>query len=403
MKNYLTLICICLLLASCSKDNEPIILSSENSITLFTLSINGDIVNGTIDQMSKTISFDLVGAELSSLQPTVLYSDKATLSPSQNESQNFNNEVTYQVTAENGASSLYKIIINNRPFATENKILTFSTVVNNETIEAHINHEDLLITFNSGSFDKTSLIPSLTVSDYATISPDPTIPQNFETPVTYTVTAENGTTSTYTVMVNTPTISDTSTRPILLFTRGNLAIRGQFLDPNLPGAELYLFDGTNTYSLPITASEQYDENAFTTIFNLYSKIPENIPTHNNYRIGFRTDHSDVQSELVIDILAENAPKFISLNQTAYSWNDVLVITGENLTEIITIPSNGSLFIVKKSANYDYTLNTAKTEISLILDYYYLFPAYFGDPPHEKTITFRDADGRMGDSFTTTFN
>ncbi|WP_163517685.1 DUF5018 domain-containing protein [Gelidibacter japonicus] len=403
MKNYLALIYTCLILVSCSKDNEPIVLSSENSITSFALSINGEIVNGTIDQMEKTISFDLVGAELSSLKPIVQYSNKATLSPSENESQDFNNEVVYQVIAENGESSMYKIIIYNRPIGVESKILTFSTVINNETIEANINHDDLSITFNSGSFDRTALSPIITISEHATISPDPSIPQNFETPVKYTVTAENGDISVYDVMVNAPTISNMSSRPILLFTRASLFITGNFLDPNLPGAELYLFDGTNKYSLPMTDSSSYEQNAHITVFNFYTKIPENIPTHKNYRIGFRTDHSDVLSDIVIDILAENAPKFVSLNQTSYSWNDVLVITGENLTEIITIPSNGSIFIVKKSGNYDYTLNSSKTEISLILDYRYFFPSHFGRLPTEKTISFRTQDGRMGESFTTIFN
>lgn len=406
MKNYLTLICFFLLLASCSKDNEPdvpIVLSSENAITSFGLTINGALINGTIDPLAKTISFDLVGADLSSLKPTVKYSNKAVLSPSENESQNFNIEVTYLVIAENGDSSVYKVIINNRPVAEENRILTFSTVINNETIEANINQNKLSITFNSGDFDRTALSPNITVSDYATISPDPTIPQNFETPVIYTVTAENGDVKVYKVSVNAPTFRNTSSRPILLFSRAELFISGNFLDQNLPGAELYLSNGTHIYSLPITSSVSYNENDYTTVYSIYTKIPENIPTHSNYRIGFRTDNSDVQSENVIDILAENAPKFVSLNQTSYSWNDVLVITGENLTEIITIPSNGSIFIVKKSGSYDYTLNSTKTEISLILDYGYFFPSYFGRSPSEKTMSFRTQDGRMGESFTTTFN
>lgn len=89
-----------------------------------------------------------------------------------------------------------------------------------------------------------------------------------------------------------------------------------------------------------------------------------VPTHNNYKIGFRTTNTDVLSETVVDVLAEHAPKFISLNRTEYSWNDVIVITGENLTEIIRIPSNSSYYIVEKSGHYDYTLNNNKNEYIL---------------------------------------
>lgn len=408
IKKYLTLICLVFVLFSCSKDSEPdvpTVLSSQNTLTSFALTLNGEIINGTIDQTAKTISFSLVGAELSSLKPTIKYSDKAKISPSENENQNFNNEVTYTVIAENGDSNMYRVIVGNRPFAVDNKILLFSTVVNNETIEADINHDSSLITFNSGKFDRTSLIPNFTISEYATISPDPTIPQNFEEPVKYTVTAENGDVKVYKIVANLPTLGDNSntSAPLLYYTRADISISGSFLDPNLPGAEMYLFDGTNEYPLPILQIESYDQDEYTTFYSLYTKIPENIPTFNKYKIAFRTNNSVTQSEYLIDILAENSPKFMSLNQTSYSWNDVLVITGENLTEIITIPSNGSLFIVQKSGHYDYTLNSAKTQISLILDYYYLFPAYFGRPPSELTITFRGPDGRMGDSFITTFN
>ncbi len=384
-------------------NNRP--LSSENTITSFQLTVNGEIINGTIDQIAKTIYFNLVGAELSSSKPTIQYSDKATISPSENENQNFNNEVTYTVTAENGDSNIYKVIIDNRPLGTENKILSFSVSVDNETIVGNINNDTNIINFDIGGLNKSSLIPILSVSEYATISPGPTIPQNFEVPVNYTVTAENGEINEYRVMANLPTIANNTntSAPLLYYTRANLTVSGNFLDPNLPGAELYLSDGTNEYTLPILRSVSYDQNGYTTIFNLYTLIPENIPTYNNYKIAFRTDNSITESDYLIDLLAENVPKFISLNQDSYFWNDVLVINGENLTDTITIPSNGSNFVVSNSNNYDYTLNNDKTQISLILDYYYLFPAYFGRPPSEKTITFWGPGRRIGESFTTTFN
>jgi hypothetical protein len=49
--------------------------------------------------------------------------------------------------------------------------------------------------------DVTNLIPTITISDKALISPNSGSAQNFTSPVTYTVTAENGSTQTYTATV----------------------------------------------------------------------------------------------------------------------------------------------------------------------------------------------------------
>jgi len=48
----------------------------------------------------------------------------------------------------------------------------------------------------------TALTPVITVSEKATVSPASGVPQNFTSPVVYTVTAENGSTQKYTVTVN---------------------------------------------------------------------------------------------------------------------------------------------------------------------------------------------------------
>jgi len=399
IKKIATLVCTLLVLISCSKDTEPdlpIVLSSQNTITSFKLTIDGEIFNGTIDQIEKTISFSMVGAELSSLKPTIEYSDKATISPLENENQNFNNEVPYTVYAENGESSIYRVIINNRPFSTENEILSFSVTIENETIDAEINQDSKTINFDVGDLNKTSLTPTISISEYATISPDVTIPQNFENPITYIVTAENGDKSEYVIIANMPEINNYNTSN-LYYIRANLFISGKFLDPDKPGAEIYLFDGINKYQLPILKHENYSGER-ATIFNLYTKIPENVPTDNDYKIIYKTDSYQIESSQFIDVVAENAPKFTSLNQNSYSWNDVLVINGENLTDTIVIPSNGSLYLIQNTYHYDYTLNSDKTQISLILDSRDLFY-----DPTEKIITFWGPERRIGESFTTTFN
>ena len=63
------------------------------------------------------------------------------------------------------------------------------------------------------STDRSSLTPTITISDNATISPASNIPENFNSPVLYTVTAEDGSKAIYTVIVTPDT---TNTQPLTL-------------------------------------------------------------------------------------------------------------------------------------------------------------------------------------------
>lgn len=396
-----------LTIVSCSKEDspeEPVILSDQNLITSFSIQINNETISGNIDEVNKTINFDVVGADLNSLVPIVNYSAKSQIIPSENEPQNFNNEVIYNVIAENGDSNAYRVIINNRPLSSENKILSFSLVINNKTVDTNIDHDAKLITFNAGSFDITALNPAITISEYASISPSSNETQNFDNTIVYTVTAENSVIAEYKVHANHSNITGISTiggtftqNPTLLYVGAEIFVVGDFLDPNRPNAKFYLTDGTNNYDLPILKSEKYSVNDYIITYNLYTKIPENVPTYSNYRINYEVNDFISESEGFIDILAENLPKPLSLNQDLYKRNDVLIITGENLTDMIAIPSNGSVFLIENSNNYDYTVNTERSEARLTLDYYYLFR-----DPEDKIITLLGPGRRAGESIKTIF-
>ena len=408
MKKIFFISLLFVIITSCSNDepDEPVILSEENSITSFKLNINGEIVGGVISQTEKTITFNTVGADLNSLIPIIQYSSKATISPAANIPQNFNNEVAYTVYAENGDPSIYRVIVSNRPLSSENKILSFTVVLNNETINATIDQDKKLISFNAGSYDVSSLIPTISISEYATISPNNEAVQNFTNQVTYTVTAENGNQSIYTCIVNPPKIYNytNSTSPLPYYIRADYVIVGAFINPEVSGAEVYLTDGTNKYLLPILEfnSFEHGNDSYVTDYRITTKIPENVPTYNNYKIVYKVNNYIAESEQAIDILAENAPKPITLNQQSYQRNDILIITGENLPDMIAIPSNGSIFLIENSNNYDLTVNSDRTELRLTLDYYYLFPSYFARDPEEKTITMVGPNRRWGESIKAIF-
>jgi hypothetical protein len=132
------------------------------------------------------------------LTPTIALPERATISPSAGEAQNFFTEsgVRYTVTAEDGTEKTYTVrAIKTSPNC---NILSFSA----GDVEWDINNDNSLITHNFPiGTAETPLTATITLSPGATVNPPSGEAQNFFTAqgVTYTVTAEDGTTRTYTV------------------------------------------------------------------------------------------------------------------------------------------------------------------------------------------------------------
>lgn len=415
-----TILSVCLIVSifySCQKDDSPaeppvvsipeeeVVLSAENLITSFEITLDGEVLQGNIDQVNRTITFNTAGADISSLVPTIMHSEKSTLSPAPDIPQNFDDEIAYTVIAENGDSNIYRVIINNRELSSDTSIQSFTITVNNEVIEADIDHSLQEIVFNVGSYDISAITPSIEISQYANIFPESGMTQDFNELTTYTVTAEDGGTAEYSLIINRPIINGIggkyTNNPILFYTGAQLIVSGQFLDMDLENSELYLFDGNNKY--PLEVSSQYQNtNNFINTSSIFVQIPSNVPTYADYHVVYEINGLKSTFETSIDVLAENAPNPISLNQEQYVRDDILIITGENLTDIITIPSNGSIFIIQNGKDYDLTVNPERTELRLTLDYYYLFPSYFARPQEEKVITLLGPDRRAGATITTTF-
>ena len=84
--------------------------------------------------------------------------------------------------------------------SSEKKILTFKFA--SPAVEATVSEsaKTIVATVPLGT-DVTALVPVITISDKATISPASGIPQNFTNPLIYTVTAEDGSTASYIVTV----------------------------------------------------------------------------------------------------------------------------------------------------------------------------------------------------------
>ena len=96
---------------------EPIpepapILSSLKAITSFNFESLSPAVNGTINEVDHTISLTVpYGTDVGALAPTILISEKASISPGNTVAQNFVNPVTYTVTAEDSSTEVYIVTV----------------------------------------------------------------------------------------------------------------------------------------------------------------------------------------------------------------------------------------------------------------------------------------------------
>lgn len=98
------------------------------------------------------------------------------------------------------------------PKSTEKAVTAFSFAGLTPAVNATIDGNTITATVPFGTA-LTALVPTITTSPKATVSPASGVAQNFTNSVTYTVTAEDGSTQTYTVTVSTQGVSITSFAP----------------------------------------------------------------------------------------------------------------------------------------------------------------------------------------------
>ena len=187
-----------MLMVSCTKE------SNEKQILSFRFEPFD--IEAVIVEEAKTISATLPSdADVTNLVPTIVVSEKATVNPVSGVPMDFTNPVTYTVTAEDGSQITYQVTVILEPKSDKKRILSFKF----EGFEKEfVPNEDLSTieaTLPWGT-DVTALVPVITISEKATINPASGVPTDFTHPVTYTVTAEDGSYAYYvaTVTLDTP-------------------------------------------------------------------------------------------------------------------------------------------------------------------------------------------------------
>jgi hypothetical protein len=201
--------------ASCSKKDdsveafkEELKLSGEKQITEFKFlasenTLLTEDVIASIDVNAKTISANLPSdIPLTALTPKISISPKAIVSPTGEK--DFTDAVTYTVTAEDGTSQSYAVTATSKSSAKEITSFRFAGIENNGVtvdISGQIDEEGKTIAMEMpNGTEITALEPELEIPDNAIY--EPMGPQDFSSPINYTITAEDGTSRTYLVTVN---------------------------------------------------------------------------------------------------------------------------------------------------------------------------------------------------------
>ena len=184
---------------ACDVEKEPYIQGAEDE--RFILEFKVDSVYGTVDEDNKMVRLDFpAGTDVTHLTPTIIISNYATIEPKSGVTQDFTNPVYYTVTAMSGAMAQYMVEAIVHDADNEKSILSFRFDALDES--GVIDQIARAISFLlPAETDVTQLVPTIEVSEGATVEPASGVAQDFTNPVTYTVTAQNGTTAVYTVMV----------------------------------------------------------------------------------------------------------------------------------------------------------------------------------------------------------
>jgi len=185
--------------------------SSAKSITrfVFLAADNGALtadITLSIDETHKTIIGSVPsGVDRRTLKPVIEISDHATITPTG--IQDFRSTVRYTVKAEDGSEVGYAVDLA-QGISSEKRITAFDFLASENTVlgqnfrgvidEAS---KTIVVTVSLSVYInyRSSLKPRISVSSLASISP--TDARDFTHPVTYTVTAEDGTSVSYRVTV----------------------------------------------------------------------------------------------------------------------------------------------------------------------------------------------------------
>jgi hypothetical protein len=200
--------------------------SSDKLINSFVFASLNPESDGAIDNTNYAVNLLVPDdIDLTSLTPTIMISNGATISPNSGTAEDFTNPITYTVTAQDGSTQNYTVTVTTTAANAVNQSSNTTTTQNSDKsidsfvfaglspeVDGTINSSGYTINLVvPGNTDVTKLVPTITISDGATIFPNSGTAEDFTNPITYTVTAQDGSIQDYTVTVTAQTTQTETT------------------------------------------------------------------------------------------------------------------------------------------------------------------------------------------------
>jgi hypothetical protein len=196
--------------------------SAAKAITKFSFQQLSPAVVASINDSTKKITATVPpSTDVTKLIPSISVSAKAKVAPDSGKVQDFTNDVNYTVTAEDGTTAIYKVSIS-KTKSSAKELLRFSFDDFSPAVVGKIDATAKTITATvPATADLTKLKPTIKISDKATIAPATGTVTDFTKPVSFTITAEDGTKAVFVATVTKEVVASTSTFPATITYMSN--------------------------------------------------------------------------------------------------------------------------------------------------------------------------------------
>ena len=338
-------------------------LSGSKSITAFKLASLKPVVEGVINEEAKTIELTVpAGTNVRALVPTIELSPRATVSPASGSVQDFSNNITYTVTAQDGTTADYVVSVTvAQASGKEITQLTLAGLTPAVTGTIDQAKRTVKLAVPTGTNIK-SLVPTITLSPNATVSPASGVAQDFSAPVTYTVTAQDGTTAAYTVSVE---VVKASGKEITQLTLAGLtpAVTGT-IDQAAKTVKLAVPYGTDVTALVPTIALS----AGATV-SPASGVAQSFTSPVAYTVT--AENGTTATYTVTVEVAKLATAITGVDKTSAGAGETIVITGTFAADAPTVALEGATTVALTVASHTATTITATIPAGTALGEYTL--------------------------------
>lgn len=252
--------------------------------------------------------------------------------------------------------------------SSENSLATFIIILSDVEYKAEIDtvNNSIQLTLPYGT-DLTNLLPTITLPENATISPEPLEALNFESPIVFTITAEDGNTKEYEVTIIAPNDDNTIT---------SLTIENELLEP-ITG-----FIDEESKSILLEVPSTLDLTVVKVSFNipeLANALPATesvVDLSNTTTFAITAENGDV-AEYTISTYTDNLLENPTGENNGFGWSF------DDNTGVETTAEYGNIFYM--TAQEDDIFPKIAQDITFPRDYSEKYVMFIGDLTTEKVV------------------